>query len=281
MKILITGGTGYIGRNLSRIFKKNKKYVVYSPSKLNLNLLDKYSILNVINDFNPDVIIHTAIIGGMRLECDSYDIIKYNVEMYENLMVCIKNNVIVFLIASGSEFDRRNDIDKIKEDELFKKYPVDPYGISKNIISRQALNDIRKNIFVLRLFGCFNYDEENSRFIKQCIYNIKNKKPIEIHQNKQMDFFYIDDVYTVINHILNNKKNILHSHINLVYYEKYDLIDIVKIILKSCKIKKYPIIIKNNNIGNSYTGDGSILKSMNLNLIGIKRGIQITCNKLL
>jgi UDP-glucose 4-epimerase len=270
-KILITGGNGYIAQNLTRLFQSTD-HTITSPSKSELNLLECDDIKYFINETSPDVIIHTAIRGGDRIDKDGYNIAWENIYMYDNLMSHVPDTTKVIVFGSGAEFDRRSDIDCEKEENLTLRNPVDLYGKSKNTISRKILNSNR-DIYLLRLFGCFNYDEEPFRFIKQCITNIKTDNPIEIHQNKMMDFFYMDDVFTVIQYLLNNSAP---RHMNLVYNDKYSLLNIANMILDIMNISKYPIIIEDPNMGLSYTGDGNKLNSLNLSMVGLYEGIKKT-----
>lgn len=282
--ILITGGCGYIGRNLYRLFNEDSKensnkYNVYAPSKTILDLLNVDKIEYTFKNFKPDVVIHTAIQGGDRIKKDSIDIIKNNVEMYENLMNFVSDDMTTFVFGSGAEFDRRKTINCVDENEIYNRFPIDPYGISKSIISKQAIQDIRK-IYVLRLFGCFNHDEENFRFIKSCILNIKHNKPIQINQNKHMDFFYMDDIFTVIDNIINNADNGEYN-MNLVYNTKYTLKHIVNKVKCIMKKENWPVLCHNRKIKYNYTGNGLKLQKMNLNLIGLDEGIKKTVESLL
>lgn len=277
MKILITGGSGTIARNLFRLFKNNEEFKLTCASKNELNLLDRKSCEDYLYKLSPDIVIHTAIEGGIKPNIDSERIIENNVKMYENLMSYVKDDIKVITFGSGAEFDRRNDINCVLEYDQDKYFPLDPYGISKSIITRQALQDSRE-VYVLRLFGCFGYDDRESRFINKCISNIKSNIPIEIHQDRLMDFFYINDVFNVINHIIHCGG---HKHINLTYYEKYSLLNIATIILQSINKPNYPIVINNPTMGLSYTGENIRLESMGIKLIGLKQGILETCKKLL
>ena len=85
---------------------------------------------------------------------------------------------------------------------MFNMIPTDFYGLSKNIISKLSTNYL--GCINLRIFGCFYYNELSTRFIKNNINNYINHKPIIIHQDKYMDFFYMEDLVNVINHLLNN-----------------------------------------------------------------------------
>ena len=75
--------------------------------------------------------------------------------------------------ASGAEFDRTSAINSNKNN-LLNSYPTDPYGMSKNIISRILQGCI--NCYNFRVFGVFGIDEDEQRFIKSNIKRYKNKE---------------------------------------------------------------------------------------------------------
>ena len=279
--ILITGGNGYLARNLSRLFEYNRDtYNVISLSHSDLDLLDREKSVEYINHFRLDAIIHTASVGGHRDGSDTFENTYVpNLKMYENLESATDGmNIPIILFGSGAEFDRRSSINNISETEVFNRWPLDPYGASKNIICKRALNCRTKDIYVLRLFGCFNHDELDFRFIKRSILNIKNGLPIEIHRNRMMDFFYMDDLYTVVDYILNPKiKNSFPRNINLTYNHKYDLIGMSQLIQPNSTIK-----LLNETTGPSYTGNSNTLYSLPIvnKFIGLEEGIRRTVENL-
>jgi nucleoside-diphosphate-sugar epimerase len=281
MKILLTGGHGYVARNLVPLFEM-KGYDVFSPSHKELDLLNRDILERYIRENQFDAVIHTATKGGRRTGKDKFeDVYVPNILMFENLAGCLlwnKTPLIVF--GSGAEFNRRERIQEIYESNIHTYWPIDPYGLSKNVITRRSLYSFT-NIWILRLFGCFNHDEDDNRFIKHSILNIKNGLPIEIHQNLKMDYFYLNDVFTVIDYILNDEN--IPKHINLVYKEKYDLMTIAKMIQKYCKSKNEFIKLIDMNEGKDYTGNGNILSKLPIyeKLIGLEEGIKRTCKKLL
>ena len=64
MNILITGGTGFIGRNLTEYFKKNKKYKIFSPTHNELEIMDSYAVRDFIKRNKINIIIHSAVKNG-------------------------------------------------------------------------------------------------------------------------------------------------------------------------------------------------------------------------
>ena len=85
-----------------------------------------------------------------------------------------------------------------------------------------------------------------------------------IHQDRYMDFFYMDDLINIIEYSLNNPPS-TYKDINMSYLKKYKLSDITSIIndLSSYKVD---VIIENENFGLNYTGNGELLNSLNLKL---------------
>lgn len=286
MKILITGGHGYIARNLRRLLINNG-HIIISPGHMELDLINveyewmKQYFLN--QQF--DMVIHTAINGGRRNSKDTFENTYLpNIKMFENLAGHTYNhNIPLIIFGSGAEFDRRFSIKNECQDNIHCRWPIDPYGLSKNIISKYSLHNFT-NIWILRLFGCFNYDELPDRFIKSAILNIKHNKPIIINQNKFMDFFYIDDIIPIIEHILRNKDRLCYSrleskfpfNINLTYNKKIDLNGIAEIISRHLNKFNPTINILDSEIGMEYTGCSRVLDDLDFPQIGLNEGIRRT-----
>ena len=285
-RVLITGGQGYIARNLVPLFQ-NAGYEVDAPSRTEMDLLNFKQTEEYLTKSKPDVIIHAAAKGGKRTGKDTWEgVFVPNMTMFENLYLCtIKpelDNVKVIVIGSGAEFDRRYPIHECFEETAKYSWPVDPYGLSKNLITRRCHEDVN-NIWVVRLFGCFNFDDDPARFIKNGILNLKRGLPVTIHQNKEMDYFYLDDVFIVMNYIINARSNrIVPRDINLVYDKKVTLLDIASLIHKHVGRFNPVIKLNENGRGDPYTGDSSVLYELPVanKLIGLESGICRTVQKL-
>jgi GDP-L-fucose synthase len=271
VKILITGSSGFIGRNLLKYFEKD--FEIYSPTSSELDLTDEKSVKEYLQNKFFDVVIHCAIKGGKRNIKDSKDVLSANLIMFNNIINNKSqfNNLINF--TSGAELDRRYNIDLTNNDVINSK-PIDYYGLSKNIISRKLLN--YPNYYNLRVYGLFGVDEGENRFFSTAIKSIHENKSIEIFEDKYFDYFYILDLVTILEKIISSKtKNIPHS-LDIVYKEKLLLSDIAKILIKKLNGRS-EIIIKKNILGSSYIGKYSdAIKD--LDLIGLDKGISQMIN---
>jgi len=103
MKILITGTTGMVGRNILDAFQSTP-HEVLSPDRKALNLFDQQSVLKFLDKNKPDVIIHCAgKVGGIKANMD--DLLGYyveNLDMGKNLVLSAYQVGIPRLINFGS-----------------------------------------------------------------------------------------------------------------------------------------------------------------------------------
>ena len=269
-KILITGSNGFVARNLS---EQLDSYELVLTNKDNLNLLDQHQVKNFFKDHFFDIVIHTATSGGSRLREDGPQDCFENCIMHQNILEnsCSFDKYISF--GSGAELDRRYAIDDSAE--LKCAFPIDPYGMSKNLIAKSGA--YYSNFNNIRIFNVFNSDELPSRMIKANIFNYINKKPMTIHQDKWMDFFYMDDLYKVVKFVIDS--DFRQKNINCCYETKYKLSMITEII-NELSDYRVDVVIEKDELGLSYFGDYN-LQLCDIQLTGLRNGIIKTYEKLL
>jgi GDP-L-fucose synthase len=156
-KILITGGSGFIGRNLVEYLSKNKKYIILAPKHKELELLDGDAVRDFFAKNKIDVVVHTAHFGGNRkltaAECQ--DALKKNLRMFFNIASNSKHYSRMIFFGSGAEYDKSQDIKKVKEEEFGKHVPRDDYGFSKFVCSEYIEASVNNKIISIRPFGVF------------------------------------------------------------------------------------------------------------------------------
>jgi GDP-L-fucose synthase len=224
MKILITGGRGYIAKSIYQAL--HKKHDITLVTKNDLNLTRRDEVKYYFKDKYFDLVIHTAVTGGNRLSLDGPNVVLSNLLMYDNLMRCQDKFTRLIHFGSGAE-------DKADT----------PYGFSKHIIGQlMGLNP--KNINV-KIYAVFDENELDTRFIKSNILRYINRESMIIHQNKKMDFFYMKDLVSLIEWLINQREEEFPiKEINCSYLEKYTLIQIAEII-NSLDNYKVDIIVEN------------------------------------
>jgi GDP-L-fucose synthase len=253
LEVLITGCSGYVATSL--ISRLKDRYNITAIGRKDFDLTNREATNNWFKDKQFDAVIHTACIIGGRLVQDEDRILATNLKMFFNLI----DNKDKFskLISFGSGAEVNN--------------PDDYYGMSKNIIKRFI--DSEPNFFNLRIFGLFDQNEVNTRFIKSNINRYLHNQPIVINQNRSIDYFYMEDLCSLVIHYIEQTN--LYKNINCVYREKYTLMGIANIINQQGTYK-VPIEILNDGVAEAYQGSSDLP----IKTIGLLEGIKTTFQQL-
>lgn len=229
MKILITGGAGFIGKHLVKSLLKNNTVAIYdnlkSSSKNSITPLiesDAYFVKGDILDYELlkkssigyDSVIHLAAKSDVVESTLHPEITeKTNVEGTENVLkCCVENNIKKIMFASSAAVYGNSE--EIPFSEKSFTNPISPYGKSKlsaeNIIKKTCEeNDLKYVIF--RLFNVYGegQNENYSGVITKFLRNITNDEPLIVYgDGKQTrDFISIHDVVNAFEYALKSKKN--------------------------------------------------------------------------
>jgi UDP-glucose 4-epimerase len=253
MKILITGSSGFIGRNIKE--QLSGKYRLFTPSSSELNLLEDEKVYEYLKKHSFDIVLHTATWNATRnSKKDTTMVLENNLRFFFNITRCAEFYDRLIYYGSGAEFDRRHWIPKMDETYFGKYIPADQYGLSKYIMTHYALRE--KNIYNLRLFGVFGkYEDWEIRFISNACLKVIFNLPITIKKNVVFDYLYIDDLVRITDWFIQNTP--LEKVYNICTGVTYDLISLAKMILRISG-KNFDIIIKNKEIGREYSGNNAI-----------------------
>lgn len=247
-RILLTGSTGFIGKNISNFF--NKKYILLSPSSVELNLLDSEAVCDFIHKENINTVIHSAAVGAIRKNNNSR-IFFDNVQMFNNILRVSDKVDRIIIFGSGAEYSKDRSIVNVKENKFDEYVPKDEYGFGKYIISKMMYN--KKNIVNLRLFGVYGkYEDYKVRFISNVICKALLDIPITINQNVYFDYLYIDDFINILDNVL-NKKELNFNIYNVGRGIKVDLYTIAQKVLYLLEKNELPIIVRKKGLNLEYT----------------------------
>lgn len=254
-KILISGGAGFIARNLFE--QLGNDYTIFAPNSKDLNLLDPQKVFTYIKNNRFNVVIHTATYDAVAKDStkDSNKVLENNLKMFFNLMRCKKYFGKMIYFGSGAEFNRQYWIPKMGEDYYDKHVPIDQYGFSKYIMTKCAL--LNENTYNLRLFGMFGkYDDWKTRLIPNVCYQVVMDLPVKIEQNKFYDFLYVNDLVKIVRHFIdNNPKEKIY---NVCTGRTIDFETIAEKIVKISG-KKLTVKIRRKGLGTEYSGNNTLL----------------------
>lgn len=245
--VLITGGSGFIGKNLIEFLEG--KYHVLSPSHKELDLLETVAVDDFFAKNHIDVVIHCALVGGSRKEEQEENSLSKNLRMFFNIVKNKDKFEKMINLGSGAEYDKSRPIIDVKEEDFGKSVPTDDYGFFKYVCSKYI--EQSKNIVSLRVFGLFGkYEDYRYRFISNAIYQNLSGLPININQNVFFDYVCIDDFIKIVGYFIENEAK--HKFYNIGTGQKIDLLTIANLI-NDIAGRRSEIIIKNEGLNNEYT----------------------------
>ena len=250
--ILITGGNGFIAKNLYE--QLHTHYAITSCTKHDLNLLDPIAVSQYLKK-NFDIIIHTATYDAAPYHStkDPSKVLEKNLKMFFNITNCSNHFDKLIYYGSGAEFDKNKWIPKMKEFYFGIHIPIYQYGFSKYIMNQFARSN--PNIYNLRLFGVFGkYDDWKTRIISNICYHTLSNIPIRIIRNQTIDFLYIDDLVSITKHFIDNDPPL--STYNVCTGTTHTHKSIAEKIL-SISNKTLPINVEDDGI--EYSGDNTRL----------------------
>lgn len=253
IKIFLTGGSGFIGKNILEILEN--KYKILAPSHNELDLENKEAVKEYLKRHAPNVILHAATSGGNRGMKDQSGVLQRNLTMFYNLCAgkVFFDRLIVF--GSGAEYDKRREIHLVKE-EFGDRVPFDEYGLSKFTISKLAEN--LDFVTHLRLFGVFGkYEDYSTRFISNAIGKKIFNLPITINKNVFFDYLYIKDMVKILEFFI--EKQPKEKCYNVGTGKPIDLLSLAHIVNGLIGEKK-EIEVLSEGLNNEYSCDTSRLK---------------------
>lgn len=257
-KILITGGNGYIGSQLNK--ELYFRHEVTTLTRRDFDLTNSNELGKWFEGKHFDVVLHCASVGVDNPKSENWDILDENLKIYYNLLGHTDKFDLFINFGSGAELDK--DLSQL------------PYGMSKFIIKQSILN--RSNFFNIRIFGLFDENEGENRFIKSNLLRYINKQPMFIYDNKLMDFFYMQDFVRVVEYFIFEESKNKPKEVNCCYENVLSLKNITNII-NNLDNYKVNIIVENQS---RITYKSDVPLGLYLNFIGLEQGIKNVYKKL-
>ncbi len=253
-KVLITGASGFIGKNLAE--QLSDDYVVYTPSSAQLDLTDRHAVQAVLRREQFDIILHCACLLSKRNASTPPEImLKKNLQMFFHLSSCREDYGKMIVFGSGAAYGRNRCPALVKETHLGEHIPSDAYGFSKYILANTALASDR--IYDLTLFGVYGkYEDWRIRFLSNACCRAVLDLPIKIRQNVFFDYLYIDDLVRIVRWFMENEPR--HRRYHVCTGKRSYLYTLARMV-RSVSGKDLDIQVERDGYGPEYTGDNTRL----------------------
>lgn len=265
MKLLITGGAGFIGSHLVNKLKSEHEIVIidnlnnyYNP-QLKLDRLDRFCkgatfikgdiadkqfIDDLFSIYEFDKVINLAAQAGVRYSIDHpYEYIQSNIVGFMNILeACRHNNINHLIYASSSSVYGLNEEQPFTEEDKVDR-PVSLYAASKksNELMAHAYSKLygihTTGLRFFTVYGPYGRPDMSPTLFADAI---TNDKLIKVFNNGKMfrDFTYVDDIINGIANIVNsdqplNEDNLYYGIYNIGCGHKEKLLDFISEIEKA------------------------------------------------
>ena len=303
MKLLITGGLGFIGSHLvEKLSNKNNEIIILTKTlskRSNLqnltknikikkiNLTDFQKVGRLIENFKPDVIIHLA---GNTSHSKSFEKplqdVDSNIKTTLFMLEKIRQLELPCKFLLGSTFIVIGRPKKLPVNENTPCNPTTIYGTNR--LASEHLCKIYHDVYgldtiIFRITNSYGPREQviaTKNAVNFLIYEASHRKEISIYNKGKFfrDFIYIDDVISGINVILKKGKSgelyWISSGKKTWFYE------FAKILEKNtnCKVvyPKTPAYTKKVDVGNFIVNNSKLCKLGWSPKISISVGIKKT-----
>lgn len=259
-RILLTGGTGYLGKNLISTLNKEYDFINLGRNSTELckNIIWNPNETIKINE-EVDTIIHcAAIVGNNQINLSEY--INTNIKFTSDLLdICTKNKVRNFIyISTGGVYGFKDE--KFKESD-----PCNPsgiYNLSKKFSEDLCLlksNEMR--IVINRLFFPYGPNQQG-RLFDNLIRSIIEEKKVNLNIGGApiINPIYIDDLVKIIKlEIDGNVEGIF----NICGEEQISIKNISGIINKYLNISQLEYLYTKNKVSNLLGDNEKVSKLLN------------------
>ncbi|MDE6201673.1 MAG: NAD(P)-dependent oxidoreductase [Clostridiales bacterium] len=270
MKILVTGGSGYIGKAFIKTYRKT--FDIVAPTQEQMDLTDARSIAKMFALHKFDAVLHLAGLpsSGKNMPLEADNLIMFKNIQYMAIAHGVKKLITV---GEGVEFDMSRPIVDYTEDMFGKYIPTDGYGLGRYLINLLASKD--KITTVLRIFHVFGEGGMQYPINKIVAAGSRGKKQIVIDRDKVVSAISVEDaVRAIAAFILRDYEK---GDYNLVASDKMSYVEIAKTIKRLVRRDggDIEIVVKNPTPDLEYSASNAkLLSAIPMRINSMQSGIK-------
>ena len=255
MRVLLTGGSGFVGRHV--IEQLGERYEILAPTHAELELTDAESVAAWFYRHPVDAVIHSAVRPGHRNALDPTRQLEINLRMFTNLTRCRAHWERMLYLSSGAVYGTQTDVVRAVEDDEGTIVPADEHGFSRYILAGLARGE--PGVVEFRPFGVYGvYEDYAIRFISNAICKALFDLPLTLRQDRRFSYLFIDDLMPVLAHFLDCESP--SGVYNVVPDDAQSLRALADLVLEISG-KDLPVLVGAEGVGLEYTGDNRRLRA--------------------
>lgn len=273
-KILLLGGSGYLGSHLSTILKKGgyEIHITGRSYKSDSNYYcidfdDSETFRNLKKNFDLVIVLASQLSAISSINLNHQDL-KTNTIRYASFLEYLKDNGLLkklIYISSMTVYSKKADSPVTEEDKL---EPPNIYGLSKLVAEKYTDFFCRVNSIpgvVLRLPGIYGGDRK-SGFIYNVITTLINNEKF-VADLEGLDYWecmHVDDLCSVLNKFISEYKwHDTYNIFNISYGEKSDIVETALFIEKELD-RENKVEIKNADYSTIFLSNSRIKQIVNI-----------------
>lgn len=230
-QIFISGGSGFLGWNLARYAAKDYDvFLTYRKHLVNvegceapyyIDLRNKKTVEELLEDLQPEVIIHTAALANAD-QCEQRRPVAHEINVNGTRHLVEKAEEIgarFIYVSTDMVFDGNSDNNR----EQDRPKPVNYYGETK-LLGEKVVREISSNYLILRMALMYGHGNEVNGCFSDWLYEgLHGEKQISLFTDQYRTPLYVQDgvraLFELVNHPVKNEIFHLGGSERLTRYE--------------------------------------------------------------